>query len=190
MNFLKKIFGKYEKNTKLPLIQEPLVRSESEVQAYTNWVESHKRSDLQAFLRQQFELFLSEQPYQSCKFIQNAHTGGMIFYPTGPYTTQDCQHFLDYLRDAILPLNYRKYMSDVKQYNRKDFVEKIERHYLKPRYVIDPETQKANQLYGNIHLELTYKNDIASHLKLLCHNYHDQKFKTSLSFKSLIFKIL
>jgi len=190
MDFLKNLF-KRTQNSKLPLIQEPLVRSEAEDMTYQLWIAQEKHVVHQQFLRNQFEIFLQKQrPDSACVFMKNAHTGGLMYYHREPYATQDFQHFFEFLKQSIVALNYRIYMSDVKQFNRKSFAEKIERHYLKPLYVLDETTQKLDQRYGNIHLELTYHNDKAIQIKLLCHNYHDHKFKTSLNFNDMIYKLL
>lgn len=99
------------------------------------------------------------------------------------------QYLIDYLRDQVKELGYVCYNSDQRIYERSFGLESVYRHYLKPRIRHD-DTFPLDQRYGNVLIELFYKNEQAYKFKFLVTYYSDSKFKDPLSFQELVESVL
>lgn len=179
-------FGKQDKNLDfLPVWQENLVRSESEIKAFELW----KLSDLPAVM--QNELFATYEKNKvdikskAYRFIDKDLSGGFMMYvQKSEFSEQDFTFFFDFLKEKVQCLNYKAQLSDKRFFNRKNFAEEIHRHYLKPRLEFD-KNNKANQLFGNIHLELYKRNDELIQLKFLVTAYQDHNYQKAQTFDAL-----
>jgi len=191
LDFLKNIFNLQEKHN-VPIIRKSLVRSEKEIVALSLWKEGKAKSTLQKILQDRFEHFLKEGNVdnQTISFYNSPKSNGFIFYQQSHFHKKDLQHLFDAWKDNILDLGYSLYMSDVKEYARKNHVEKTERHYLKPKKSRDSNLTIADQKFGNISLELRFHDETIQYLKLLCNNYSDKNFTEVESFNKLILSLI
>ena len=97
------------------------------------------------------------------------------------------------LKEIILKIGYKHYMSDTRTYNRKLWVENVERHYLKPPIRFDENHEAKKRLiqrYGNILIELLFRNDELVNLKFRAKNYNDHNFTEANSFSDLMREII
>lgn len=95
------------------------------------------------------------------------------------------QNLIDYLKEQVKELDYVCYNSDQRIYEKSFGLESIYRHYLKPR-LRHNDSLPFNQQFGNILIELYFKNEKASKFKFLVTYYSDSKFDDPLPFKDLI----
>ena len=188
LNFLKNLFQQQEQ-ANVPVLHEQIVRTDLEKHTYESWKLDDAKDELIDFLQKALE---PGSMYADAILVLNTpkSRGFMLHFTTDFYAKTDFQHLFDYLQERVRGLGYIPYMSDVKSYARKDFVEKLERHYLKPRFSFDEEAGISNQLYGNITIEHLLYNEQPQHIKFLCNPYTDRKWSEALPFAQLITNLL
>jgi len=186
-DFFKKLFFKHEK-LNVPLVHTMLERSAQETEDLENWKRQAGPDFFKQLLNEQYHNFLLTQTSEASlvSFYDNPKSAGFVLYHQTENKKSDLKHLFDLLKEQVLFLGYRGSLSDVKEFNKKDFVEKIERHYLKPSINRDPNLKIADQKFGNINLELIYHNDKIKYLKLVCNAYSDYKFSKAKSFTELM----
>ena len=91
--------------------------------------------------------------------------------------------------ERVRALNYRTQISDTRTYHRADWVETIQRHYLKPRPNFQ-EGKKMDQAYGNVMIELELRNDQVQNLRFRATSYQDRLFNDALEFKELMQEVM
>lgn len=185
--FLRKL-GNRQKEGKQPILQEMLNRSREKQESYEQWVQSGQKKLALSVIQQQYEAFqMSKGDNSKAVFLQTSQSKGFLYYfDEQVLTKKDFQHIFDDFKAQILPLNYTTYVSDVKHYTRANYVETIERHYLKPRFNWDEATNLSKQLYGNILIEHVLHDNHPKHLKLLCNYYSDRRWENPLPFEQLM----
>jgi len=194
IDFIKNIFIK-QKQANVPVLQELLIRDEAQQQAYHAWKVANKQTYLLGFLQKEINKLndgsLAPQA-DNILIINSPKSRGFILkYNSVQADTDEFAYLADYLKERILKLNYKLYVSDVKNYARKNYVETIERHYLKPRFGFNIDTkEKVNQQYGNIVIEHLLHNKQSVQLKFLNMPYTDHKYTAALSFEGLMERIL
>ncbi|MEL6143589.1 MAG: hypothetical protein AAFU67_18460, partial [Bacteroidota bacterium] len=158
---VKSIFQRAEESSPSnPAVHEMIERSNKELAAYQDWKRTLARKRLLDWLIDQYAVFRGKgQLDEAINFLDTPSSKGFVihFYQTH-YSKQEITHFFDYLKERVLELNYRTQISDRRVFNRKDWIETQERHYLKPRnsYV---EGEPIEQRFGNITIELELRND-------------------------------
>ena len=91
------------------------------------------------------------------------------------------------MKERILDLGYKSYLSDTRTYNKKDWVEQLDRHYLKPPSNLRVAgKEKMDQRFGNVTVELLYKNDKIYLLKFRATVYNDHLYKKGEDFNELM----
>lgn len=177
----------------LPLVHEPLERKVGELEAYEAWCEGPQRQRMLDFIDHQYSLSLKEQGDGAMfRIMLGTHSNGfMLRYPTG-ISESDFNHLFDFLKERMRTLGYVVYTSDRRIYNRPEYVETIDRHYLKPSIKSKmrmEQPEKFGQLYGNVHIELYKVDERPTHIRFMCHNYQDHKFEEALDFQDLISRL-
>jgi hypothetical protein len=196
--YVKDLFKEEAESSKLkPFIQEPLERSETEVESYEIWKRTLGKSRFLDWLNAQYALFKMSGESEIDRTIDFLNTpsskGFVIHYDRQIHNHQDFVHLFDYLQERVLTMNYKKYMSDVRTYNQtrnqQNYVESIERHYLKPRFVVK-EDNTFDQLFGNIKIELLIRNDVIKNFQFSATNYNDRNFAKADTFNDLMRELL
>ncbi|MCB9081450.1 MAG: hypothetical protein H6555_07030 [Lewinellaceae bacterium] len=192
-DYFKGLFRKAEVSSpSQPLIHEMLVRSETEQADYVHWRETLVCRRLRDWLSDQYAIFhvLPQDIDEALDFLDTPSSKGFVihFHKTR-YSKRDVIHFLDYLKDQVLSLQYRTQISDLRTYERPQWVETVQRHYLKPRPAATDEG-KFHQGYGNIRIELLFRNDEPYNLKFSATAYQDHQFQKATSFRELMQAIL
>ncbi len=180
-----------------PFIQEPLERLETETAAYELWKRTLAKEQVLEWLNVQYATFVMQPDALIDTTIDFLNTpsakGFVIHFDEQLHNHNDFFHLFDYLKEQVLSMNYRNYMSDVRTYNRtrnnKNWVETIERHYLKPRLVLLDE-QKMDQRFGNIKIELLLKNEVIKNLQFSATRYQDRNFNDGNTFSELMRALL
>ena len=173
----------------VPAIHELIQRSAEEEAAYQAWKDSYILRQLRQWVREEYDHYLrtgNARRDSSVDFLNIPSSQGFIahFRHTN-YSRQEATFFFDYLKERVKTLDYRTQISDTRTYSRRDWVETVERHYLKPRLDIQ-EGQKMDQQFGNITIELEIRNEAVHHLRLRATHYQDYNFLPPQDFKALM----
>lgn len=183
---IKKIWEKPSKTSvSQPYLHEKLERDESYQNAYQNWKLSSEPKEIIEWIIEQLS---SDAPHSSFHIFDNRSTSGLLILSGFEFPeAANFPFFMDYFKENILEMGYKTYSSDARVYLKekkgKEVIERIERHYLKPRLYID-DAQKQRQLFGNLNIELLIQNDQNLHLKFMASTYQDRNFQTADSFLS------
>lgn len=198
-NLFKKLFPK--RNKTIPIIKENLKRSAKEELEFQIWSSS---ADAKYWLARIYESYhqkrqgLISQDIQVHLFASAVSNGIAITY-TNAMSSKQFRFLFDKLKESILELTYpyKLYTSDRAHYERTNYVETIEKHYLKPVYGTNAEVGKElktdgqlPQFYGNILIGYIQIDGEPSFIRLLANIYSDRLFLDALPFEELVEKIL
>ena len=203
MNFFDDIFKKLfpKRNKTIPLIKENLKRSKKDELEFQIWSAS---SDATYWFTRIYESYhskrqgLTSQDIKVHLFSSSASNGIAISY-TNAMSSKQFRFLFDKLKQSILqlPYPYKLYTSDRAYYERTNYIETIEKHYLKPVYGTSKEIGKElktdgqlPQFYGNILIEYIQIDAEPSFIRLLANIYSDRLFLDALPFEELVEKVL
>lgn len=191
-NFWKRLFqlekAVSESSPSQPAVHELIQRDQAFVQEYEQWKTSYILRRLLDDIR---DAYLGYQATPRRKvphidFLDIPSSKGFIFhFHATNYSQQEATFLFDYFKERIKAINYRTQISDTRTYARNNWVETVERHYLKPRLEII-EGQLMDQQYGNITIELEIRDDAVHHLRLRATHYQDRNFVPVRDFGTLM----
>ena len=179
-----------ESSSNQPAIHEVINRSAEELVDFERWKESLGKKRLLDWLKAEHVNYIvsQENTDPAIDFLNTPSTKGFVvhFYKTN-YNKREIIHFFDLLKEKVLDLGYKSYLSDTRTYNKQDWVEQLDRHYLKPPSNLRlAGKEKMDQRFGNITIELLYKNDKISLLKFRATVYSDHLYKEGEDFNELM----
>lgn len=196
--YMKDLFkAEQESSPVKPYIQEPLEREEEEVESYDLWKRTLAKRRLLDWLNMQYASFVMNGEAEIDRTIDFLNTpsakGFVMHFDEQLHNRSDFIHLFDYLQERVLDMNYKKYMSDTRTYNKtrndNTWVETIQRHYLKPRFkVLDDNT--FDQRFGNIKIELLFRNDKIRNLQFSATRYSDRNYAEGNTFNDLMRELL
>ncbi|MCB0736096.1 MAG: hypothetical protein KDC92_01190 [Bacteroidetes bacterium] len=174
-----------------PVLQETIKRPLGEIAAYETWKTSAAKNYATSFIVSQYRSAQNgEENVSVFRVLNSGSSNGFLLRRVDDISAIEFQHLFDYLKEKTLEFDYLPYMSDRRMFNRKDFVETVERHYLKPNWKSNTKaanaTGKMYQIFGNINIELFKMNDEPTHLKFLAHHYVDHKYHEPEPFGELV----
>lgn len=192
-DYFKNLFKKSEESSpSQPYLHEVIERSEAEKADYEFWKNTLVRRRLTDWLSDQYAIFrvLPQDVDEAMDFLDTPSSKGFVihFYKTN-YSRRDVTFLMDYLKEQVLALDYKSQVSDTRTFNRPNWVETIERHYLKPRPDFE-QKGKFNQKFGNVTIEMQLRNDQPYHLKFQATTYNDHLFKDAHDFEDLMQAVL
>jgi len=203
MDFLDDIFKKLfpKRNKMIPLIKENLQRSEKDELEFQIWSSSSDAKYWFARIYESYRLKRQGLPSQDIDvhLFASAASNGIAITYTNAMSSKQFRFLFDKLKESILELSYsyKLYTSDRAHYERTNYVETIEKHYLKPVYGTTKEIEnelktdgKLPQFYGNILIEYIQIDGEPSFIRLLANIYSDRLFLDALPFEELVEKIL
>jgi len=184
MNSFQDIYNKIFGNKSTPINhQEVLVRSEQFYVDYGHWKNSFQLKDRIQSIRDSRLLKLRKiigEP--DVHILSTTTSSGIAISCKDQIEITEAKYLLEWFKDEILKLTYKKANADVSLIARDEYVETIEKYYLKP--IIDTEPP-YDQQYGNILLELNYLDNQPSFLKILANSYMDRSYKKASPFNDL-----
>lgn len=194
-DYFKKLFQQAEDSTPSnPVIREAIQRSQDEQEAYDLWKRTHAPEKMLSYINQQYANHLIEPENMDNAFgvLDTPSTKGFVMHFSDMRdNAKDYKHLFDFLREKVLAIGYKHYMSDTRTYNQPLWVENVERHYLKPPIDFENEEQTIlKQRYGNILIELLYRNDHLVNLKFRATSYTDHSFTPAEQFSELMKSIV
>jgi hypothetical protein len=187
---IKKLFKSVEESSPAqPVLKSTIERSEAELLDFEIWKNGLSKRRLFDWIHQEYATYLSEPQHQveGIDFIHARATYGFAihFYKLN-YPLRDINHLFDLLKEQVRDIGYRSYTSDSRTYNRPDWVERLDRHYLKPPIIFLEDGVSLDQKFGNITIELLFRNDKAHQLKFSATSYRDRNYKEAESFEALM----
>lgn len=188
-DYIKNLFQQSAESTPSnPLLHEVIERTEEEKIAYANWKNTLVKHRLLNWLNHEYVNYLinPDGKGDSIDFLDTPSAKGFVvhFAETG-YTKAEVVHFFDYLKERVLSLNYKSYLSDSRTYHRPQWVESVQRHYLKPRNIFR-QGEKVRQGFGNITIEILQRNERIQHLKFHAATYQDHLYREADDFNDLL----
>ena len=189
--YFKQLFSASEESTSSnPFIHELIERSPEELANYDQWKKTLSRHRLLNWLNEQHvqSMVNPADLDQAMDFLNTPSSKGfVIHFQKTRYPRQEITHFFDYLKERIMEMGYKSYVSDTRSYHKNGKVETVQHHYLKPSIYKQIGTgEKINQRYGNISIELMEQNDQIIDLKFRANSYRDHKFQDADSFNELM----
>ncbi len=185
---IKSLFKKTaESSPSQPAVHEVIERKVEEKEDYEQWKTGLVARRWRDWLADQYAVYRvsPDDIDEALDFLDTPSSKGFVvhLHKTG-YTARESIFFLDYLKEQVLTLNYRTQISDRRTYNRPSWVETVERHYVKPR---SNQTEgKFDQQYGNIMIELEFRNDRPHNLRFRATSYKDALFHEAEAFGDLM----
>lgn len=179
-----------------PLIHEVIQRSEVYLSEYENWKNKHSSKRLLKWLSTQYGIFLTfpDNIDEALDFLELQSSNGFVvhFHKTN-YSKKEINFLFDFFKEQVCELGYLTQISDTRTYNRPNWVETVDRHYLKPRSSFMKETEEKqlfNQKYGNVMIELLIRDEKIHNLKFRATSYKDHLYNEASDFKELMKKLL
>lgn len=191
---IKNIFKSAEESSaSQPVIHKVIERTKAELLDYENWKETISKDRLLNWIREEHINYLLDPKSTDAAidFLNTISSKGFVvhFYKTR-YPSRDIIHLFDFIKEKILESGYKTYLSDTRSYNKKEWVEKLDRHYLKPpANKHDPRQEAFKQRFGNIAIELIFRNEKIYLLKFSATSYNDRFYEEAEDFNDLM-KIL
>lgn len=98
---------------------------------------------------------------------------------------------MEWIKEKLLQMHYRVLNAERMLTDKGEDVEIKESYYLKPSNKIEMMNgQQLKQLYGNITLDITYRNHHPQFFKIIVTYYTDKNYKPALDFDDLIQELL
>lgn len=192
-DFFKNYFKEAEHSSgSNPVVHELLERSETEKADYKDWKGSLPCRRLFDALASEYAMYQSspEKVDRAFTFLKtNSSHGFAIHFPLTGNTHAEATHFFDFLKEKVLTLNYRAQMSDTRTWSEKDWVQTVEKHYLKPRQQW-ADDQKIEQQFGNVTIELTLRDNHPFKLTFRATHYSDRLYAEADDFAELMRVVL
>lgn len=192
-DYIKQLFQEAEQSSpSKPVVHKMIERTEEEKQDYLQWREGLVRRRLVDWLRDQYAIFqvLPDDIDEALDFLNTPSSKGFVihFHKTN-YSKREVFHLFDYLKEKVLDLNYRTQISDSRTYNKPNWVETTERHYLKPRPNFEA-GKKLKQAFGNVMIEVELRDEKVRNLRFRATVYKDHQFEDAEDFKDLMRELL
>ena len=191
---IKSLFNSVEESSSSnPAVHKMIDRSEKELKGYEDWKNSLSQMRLMDWLNNEYLTYLTapDNIDKSISFLNTPSSKGfVIFFSRTNYNLDEITFLFDFLKEKVMLLPYRTYVSDYRTYMKNDKVETIQRHYLKPSLKLKIAGEKAGQAYGNISIELLLRNEKVVNLKFSATSYRDHQFKDASDFDELMRKML
>lgn len=187
LDLLKKQFrSKEKKSPKVPLLREALEDIKISYEDINFWYIKEAASLGEEILKN-YHSFLSKEKYASHFnfYKENGINALSLDIAPGKLSFDQCRKLMSYI---VLSLKEEKYiiqLNDVSTDTQADNINCTYRYYLKPSHKLMT-SLPADQLYGNITVELKLKNDLPYRFLLKSNYYSDQNYKDPRSYKSLL----
>ncbi|MFN3939578.1 MAG: hypothetical protein ACK4IY_03260 [Chitinophagales bacterium] len=174
-------------NPAIPYLHEMLVRDAAYNAKWNKWFFSNRYLEIQKMFQTDYlDPDETELKESLVRHFANANESVKILYTHTKFETYEMQFIADALKYTILQkLPYKTYMSDVRHFIRKDYVEVIERHYLKPKFVLLDGAVMVQQ-FGNIIIENRIIDNDPYDLQLRAHSYSGHNYAPAQEFYALL----
>ncbi len=165
-----------------------IVRSQEEKRLYEEWKNSPCKEKVLSYISNNYKTWLTTSCDQcdAIDFLKlPSYRGFIIHFMDIEHDCNEVTCLFDYLKERVLELGYKSYVSDEKLVPKSRWMERTERHYLKPLVSLK-KNEKIEQRFGNINIELRFRDDEALHLKFTAATFHNCQFKNAEEFDELM----
>jgi len=192
MSFFDEVFSKLFKKKSsdtIPVIHEPLERSEKQEVTYQNWVTSgmcgslidsisdaHHKKNLG--ILSEYEVHILNTPYAN----------GIAISYHADIGEEPFRMLFDYFKEQTLTMGYRLAQADRRILDKGEYEETIEKWYLKPA-ISTEKVEVVDQIYGNVLLEHNTIDRKPSFIKLMVNIYQDRSYTKALEFDEYLQKV-
>ncbi|NNE28665.1 MAG: hypothetical protein HKN16_03465, partial [Saprospiraceae bacterium] len=178
---VKKLFGQAEQSSRQQPVTHTLIERSPEDQIFKEtYLQSLKHFRFKDWIKDQYQLSRNkgEGLDDGIDFLNTRSSKGFVLHLwDGKFARKESQAIFDHFKDQVLSLGYRSYLSDSKSYSQGQWTEELERHYLKPPMRREEvERDLMDQHFGNINIELLFRNTKPWQLKLSATTYSDRSY--------------
>jgi len=165
-------------------VHEVLKRSTQFLKSYNTWRTSDRATEELAQIKQSYQnKLLNMKPSIDIEIYRSPYANGLIIYPVLDKKSLSVRFLMEYIREILENEGYRLVHADRKTMENGKDVKAIEKYYLKPPVSA---TIPIDQLFGNVILELNYKNNNPSRFKMIANIYSDRLYNEARTFEDLI----
>ncbi|WP_051203234.1 hypothetical protein [Hugenholtzia roseola] len=195
MNFVENLLARlFPNRSAVPILEETLLRSAKEQEAFEAWSKSERLKWLQSEVELAYHTKRQNEPntFIEVHLFDTLPAQGFALTYHQDLSAAEFQYFFDFLKEKILLLKnqnlpYQLYTSQRRIEDLKTYVKTTEKHYLKPTF--SGNFEKMHQLYGNILIEYIKINDKPSFIRLLANRFSDRNYEKPLPFDDLLYHL-
>lgn len=166
-----------------PVKQEMLVRGVRYKSDYHLWLEQSKQTELLKTIYISFVLrkmnITGDIPIHSYSERESSY---LVLHYIDPIGKANFSYLFDYLKDRTIKLGYMLYLSDKQVVERNGYIERTERHLLRPQQSPIFLSEHPEQLYGNIAFNLIYINDRPLYISVVSSFVLEKAYNQAFSF--------
>jgi hypothetical protein len=184
-----RLFPKKNPQGSRVLHKEVIDRKNRFEKEYGQWLEEGRAARMLKEVENSY--YMKRQNLESnlqVHLLSSVYANGFAISYHPDYTGQEYEFLFDYLKNEILSLGYKLSNSDRQVKEKNDYIETIDKHYLKPVFDLTPGTP-SDQKWGNILLEYVKIDDVPSYLKLQVSIYSDSYYTKALDYDSFLNEI-
>ncbi len=182
-NVVSKLFGK--QGPKAAFIHEVLSRSEKDIDAYNQWIQTEDAIGTIADIERAY--FMKRKGIVSAvevHLLDSQYSNGFAISYNDQFDVDSFQHVFDYLKETSLNQGYKLSQGDRRVLDKENYEETIEKWYLKP--ISNAKDGISDQKFGNILIEKTEIDRKPSYIKLMANVYQDRLYSEAKPFSELI----
>ncbi len=178
---IQKLFPKEEAVT----VHEVLKRSASFIRSFDEWKSAGSLPAFRGkFLRSYNQKLTSKHPELDIEIYRSPYANGFILYPDHATDELPATFLMEYIRERLEEEGYRLVHADRKLTEKGKEVYSLEKYYLKPP--LSPDIP-IDQLFGNVIVELSFRNNKPSKFKMIVNIYSDRLYQKPRQFEDLIY---
>lgn len=177
----------------LPFLHETVDLKAYPAKEFLEWHNGPQHEALKTLLKNGYRDFLirSVNDETATDFLQSPSSNGWVLQCQQlSFGVADYRHLMYLIQKRLKEKRYIMNVADIQSRQKANWIEQVYRHYLKPSARMQMSDnaagQKAQQLFGNITMELISRDDKPYVLKLLAHNYSDQHYAEVDDFSELM----
>jgi len=185
-DFLSKLFKKQTSQYQAPFLHETY-KFDTSSEQYVLWIGDESHSALSQIIRNTIAETQEEREKSSMvDFFENEKMAG-VSLPCRllPFDKKDYLNLMGITIERLKQQGYVLSLSEIKSREKANNIEQSIKAYLKPSRKLVRD-RKAEQLFGNVNLELLTINEQLSRLNLSCSYYQDQNFHDPIKFSQFI----
>lgn len=171
-------------------VHEVLKRGQADQEAYEAWkVSEEQESLIQEIAKAYYYKKTNITSDLEVHLFNTAYANGFAVTYHPKVSPKHFQHLSEYFRDKVLEMGYRVVNADRRIIDRGQYVETIEKYYLKPPLSaadLSQDVIQVNQLFGNIAIDHVLIDGKPSYLKVMASIYSDRQFQEAQSYDDFI----
>ncbi|MBX7201736.1 MAG: hypothetical protein IT240_04935 [Bacteroidia bacterium] len=186
VKFVRQLFYLPENNLN-QVRHEMLVRPQSFRLMYQKWLKLHRHKEPLKNLYTSFTFGnLGIDGEMPLHVFQEESRKRLLIHYLDSFGKDLFPFLMDYFKECTLKLGYQSYLSDRKIVERLGYIEKTEKHVLRPASPVFIGNSRQEQLYGIITLQIKYIDERPLYLEILSEEIPGPDFAPAFSFAEFI----